>query len=178
MNLTMDQSTTLQPDPNNMTQHLVVKGHTPEQSHVLVADRPNTQHHRQRQVRYLSGQTDKAPMKKSLPHTINKCRALQQKLGDCIRSALMSINTTDGGIVVTCTPPYYQLLQNGIANYIDQCPKLSLISETPHVDGDGHGTEIKSGRNNCTINLHHTTSRIVINGKSARKFLLKITSRH
>ena len=141
------------------------KGHTPEQLHVLVTDRPNTRHNRQRPIRYLSGQADKAPTKKkSLPHTINKCRSLQQKLGDCRRSALMNINTTDGGIVVTCTPPYYELLKNGIVNYIDQCPKLSLISETPHVDGDGATqSSVLSGRNNCTLNLHHTTSRIVIN---------------
>ena len=176
MNLPIDQSSTPQPDPNIMTQHNVAKDHTPEQLHVLVADRPNTRHNRQRPVRYLSGQADKAPAKKkSLPHTINKCRALQQKLGDCRRSALMNINTTDGGIVVTCTPPYYELLKNGIANYIDQCPKLSLISETPHVDGDGATQstvlKVRSGRFNCTLNLHHTTSRIVINGKSARKFV-------
>ena len=139
MNLPIDQSSTLQPDPNNMTQHLLAKSHTPEQSHVLVADsdRPNTRHNRQRPVRYLSRQTDKAPNEEEPTAHHQQVQDLQQKLSDCSRSALMNINTTDGGIVVTCTPPYYELLKNSMANYVDQCPKLSLIYETPHVDGDG-----------------------------------------
>ena len=109
---------------------------------------------------------------------MNTTKALSNKLVACDRQTILDIELTDGGYVFTCVSAYYELMKASIIRFIESTDSLLVKKNTTQKDQNGatqslvlRVTNSDTGRLFCTITLYNTTSKILINGKSAAKFV-------
>lgn len=115
---------------------------------------------------------------KSLPHKLNKTKSLQKKISACNRPCDLEIKPTDGGLVITCSAGYYELFKDAIVPYVEESSQLIFKAKdkkqkdlSAAVQSSSHAINFRNGIPCCVINMYNTTSRILINGKSATKFV-------
>ena len=114
----------------------------------------------------------------NLPHAMNTTKALSNKLVACDRQTILDIELIDCGYVSTCFSAYYELMKASIIRFIESTDSLLVKKNTAQKDQNGatqslvlRVTNSDTGRLFCTITLYNTTSKILINGKSAAKFV-------
>lgn len=113
---------------------------------------------------------------RQLPYAISHQKALSKKMDACNRPH-MDINITGGGYVIKCSTAYYELIRSNLQQYFDTQTNLKVKSYVDQVDSTGAQQDssfklvYRNGQTCSTINLYHTTSTIMVNGKSQDSFV-------
>ena len=123
--------------------------------------------------------TDRAISESSVPeercYVLNRPKALSKKLEATERTDV-AITETGGRLKIEFSAGMYELFKLSADEFYASVALTSKCQKTPVYDSQGNNTETKykltSGRNNIyTLNMYHTKSSCLINGKQSNLFM-------
>ena len=111
-------------------------------------------------------------------YTLNTPRSLAKKLEATLRGTPIQFFTTGGGLRIDCDAGTYEQIKNAMMAYYKtyksyQQIKVEIVESEDMKDSNSE-TIIKltyASQKKCyTINMYHTTSKLLINGKGLSRF--------
>ncbi|CAC5402685.1 unnamed protein product [Mytilus coruscus] len=110
-------------------------------------------------------------------YTLNITKALYKKLEATKRNLSVEYKYTKGGIVLTADAVTFELLRLATLNYFENLSEIKgqanirKITDKSQTTIVQHIIKVALNSNSYTINIYNTTSRLLINGTDANKFL-------